>query len=194
MRRYRHLLSRLLLESILIVVSVLVALMVNDWKIKRDNEARALEARHAFSSEVAANEAMLNSDLVLPYHQQLQKIYAQAMASSAPDPKALFETGLHPPTFTDAAWRAFSASTIFSDFQLNEVLLLADIYRRQAEIEQRINSFITVLTSPRSDRDSAAYQRDSAVAIGLFLNDLVPAERRLLKEYDDVLQKLRSRQ
>lgn len=193
MRRYRHLFSRLLVESILIVVSVLVALLVNDWKIRCDNEARALEARNAFITEVTANQAMLNSDMILRYHLSLQKIYLRAMAASAPDPKTLFESGLHPPTFSDAAWRAFSTSTIFSDFQLNEVLLLADIYRQQMEIERRVDSFIAVLTSPRSDRDTAAYQRDATLSIALFLNDLVPAEQRLLKQYGTVLQELRSR-
>jgi hypothetical protein len=194
MKHYRHLLSRLLIESILIVVSVLVALMVNDWKIGRENEARAVEARNAFISEIATNRALLDSDTALRYHEHLQKVYAQAIASSAPDPKTLFETGLHPVNFTDAAWRAFSGTTIFADFPVNHVLILSDIYHQQTEIERRTDSLLVALTSPRADRDTPAYQRDSALSIALFLNDLVPAEQRLLKQYDQVLQQLRSRQ
>lgn|ERR1700726_2307987 len=194
MKHYRRLLSRLLVESILIVVSVLVALAVNDWKIGRDNAARAVEARHAFISEIAVNRAMLDSDAILRYHQQLQAVYAKAVASAASDPKTLFETGLHPPRFADAAWRSFSTTTIFADFRVNDVLMLSDMYHAQIDIERRTESFLLALTSPRSDRETPAYQRDAALSIALFLNDLVPAEQRLLKQYDRALEQLTRRQ
>jgi hypothetical protein len=191
MKRYRRLVSRLFIESVLIVVSVLVALGVNDWKTGRDAAAHAAEARQAFISDLMANRAMLQSDLILPYHKKLQAIYAQAAAASAPDPKDLFETGLHPATFADAAWRSFSTPTIFADFRVNDVLILSEIYHAQSKIEGRTESFLVALTSPRSDRETPVYQRDSALSISLFLNDLVPAEERLLKQYDNALEQLR---
>jgi hypothetical protein len=192
MKRYRRFLSRLFIESILIVVSVLVALGVNDWKTRRDAAAHAAEARQAFISDLAATRAMLQSDAILPYHQKLQAIYARAAAASAPDPQDLFQSGLHPATFNDAAWRSFSTPTIFADFRVNDVLILSKIYHAQTEIERRTESFLLALTSPRSDRETPAYQRDSALSIWLFLNDLVPAEQRLIKQYDDALEQLRS--
>ena len=193
MKRFRRLLSRLLVEALLIAVSVLLALAVNNWKARRDNSARAVEARDAFLTALQANRAMLASEAVLPHHQKLQAIYAKAMAARAPDPKALFETGLHPATFGDAAWRSFSTSTIFSDFTVKEVLMLSDLYHTQLNIERRAESLVLALTSPRSDRETAEYQRDSTISITLFLNDLIPAEQNLLRQYDQAIRELQIR-
>jgi hypothetical protein len=187
---FRHLLPRLLIECILIVLSVVLALAVNNWNVQRQNHVRAREARDAFISEITTNRKMLASDLMLGHHRRLQKVYAQAMTSHSADPQALFETGLHVPTFGDAAWRSFSSSTIFADFTVTEVILLSDIYHAQENIERRAESFLIVLTSPRADRETAEYERDSAVSIALFLNDLVPAEERLVARYEEGLQRL----
>jgi hypothetical protein len=184
---------RLLIECILIVLSVVLALAVNNWNVQRQNYARATEARAAFTSEIATNQKMLASDGMLGHHRRLQKTYAQAMGAHSADPQALFETGLHVPTFGDAAWRSFSTSTIFADFSVSEAILLSDIYHAQENIERRAESFLIVLTGPRADRETAEYQRDSAVSIALFLNDLVPAEERLVARYEEGLRRLQYR-
>jgi hypothetical protein len=191
MRRLGRWLPRLLVESLLIVVSVLVALAVNNWRDGRERATRAAEARTAFTREIAANRELLASDLILGHHRQLQKIYGPAMAAGGADPGTLFETGLHPAALRDPAWRSFSTGTIFADFAADDVLLLSDIYHEQAELDRRNGDFLTALTVPRADRDTPAYQRDSARAIAMFLNDLVPAEERLLKSYDQALKQLR---
>ena len=193
MRRFRRLLSHLLVEFLLIVASVLAALAVNNWRTRHDNATRAGEARAAFVSEISANRALLASEEILHHHQRLQTVYAQAAATGAPDPMTLFQSGLHPATFSDAAWHSFSASTIFADFRVNDVLMLSNLYHAQSDIERHTESFLLTLTSPRSDRDTPTYQRDSALSITLFLNDLVPAEQRLLLQYDQALRQLQSR-
>jgi hypothetical protein len=187
-------LPRLAIESFLIVLSVLVALAVNDWREGRSRIARAAEARAAFANEIEANRQMLASDFTLGHHRRLQTVYAKAMAEGAPDPGTLFESGLHPSALRDAAWRSFSTGTIFADFPADHVLLLSDIYHAQADLERRNADFLNVLGMPRADRETPSYQRDSARAIGMFLNDLVPAEERLIKNYDRALARLRESQ
>lgn len=192
MKRFGLWLPRLLAESILIAVSVLVALAVNDWKEGHERAARAAEARAAFTSEMAANRKFLASDSILGHHRRLQAIYG-ALVAGATDPGALFESGLHPAALQDAAWRGFSTGTIFADFAADNVLLLSDIYHTQAHLDRREADFLAAIMSPRSDRETPAYQRDSARAIAMFLNDLVPAEEDLLKSYDHALEQLRQK-
>jgi hypothetical protein len=67
------------------------------------------------------------------------------------------------------------------------LLLLSDIYHAQADLERRDGDFLAALLMPRADRDTPEYQRDSARSITMFLNDLVPAEERLLKSDDRAL-------
>ena len=191
MTKLRRLLPRILLESFFIILSVLVALAVNDWMSGRERATRASEARAAFVREIASNRELVASSIYLEHHRQLQAVYQKLMVANAVDSGALYATGLHPPPFRDAAWRSFSTSPVFADFAAEDVLLLSDVYRMQADIDRRNAAFIDMMTAPRSDRESAEYQRDSARAISMFLNDLVPAEERLLKAYDQALEQLR---
>lgn len=183
-------LPRLLVESVLIVISVLVALGVNDWREGRERQTRASEARNAFIREITANREQIASDQILPHHRRLQAVYRKAVDENAVDPGALFDTGLHPPALRDAAWRAFSGGTIFADFPAERVLLLSDIYHAQSDLERKNAEFLSLLSVPRADRETSSYQRDVARAIWMFLNDLVPAEERLIKNYDEVLAKM----
>jgi hypothetical protein len=190
MTRFGRWLPRLIVESILIVVSVLAALAVNDWKAGRERSARAEEERAAFAKEIASNRALLTSDTILSHHRRLQAEYSKVTAAGGTDPGTLFETGVHPAALGDAAWRSFSGGSIFADFAADDVLLLSNIYHAQADLERRDEAFLAALLMPRADRDTPEYQRDSARSITLFLNDLVPAEERLLKSYDSALEQL----
>lgn len=191
--KLRRLLPRILLESSFIVLSVLLALAVNDWQQNRERRTRAREARSAFAAEMRANREMLASDPIIGHHRRLQDIYVKAVAANAVDPGTLYDSGFHPPPSRDAAWRSFSSGTIFADFTAEDVLLLSDIYRAQSDLDRRNADFLNVLTQPRADRETPEYQRDSARAISMFLNDLVPAEERLIRHYDRALQQLEAR-
>src|SRR3982751_809828 len=164
MMNLRRLLPRIVLESSFIVLSVLVALAVNDWREGRQRVARVDEARNAFANEIAANRDLLVSDDFLPHHRRLQATYAKAAADGAADPGALFERGLQPPGLRDAAWRSFSTSGIVADFPARDVLMLSDIYRGQADIDRRSADLLSGLSAPRADRDTPAYQHDAARA------------------------------
>jgi len=188
--KLRRMLPRLFLESLLIILSVLVALAVNDWRAGRERRTRTAEARQAFAREISANREQLASDQILPHHRRLQAIYRKAVDENAADPGALFDTGLHPPALRDAAWRAFSGGTIFADFPAERVLLLSDTYHAQSDLERKNAEFLTLLSVPRADRETPSYQRDVARAIWMFLNDLVPAEERLTRNYEQVLAKM----
>jgi hypothetical protein len=191
MTNLRRLLPRLVLESFFIVLSVLIALAVNNWREARERVVRAEEARSVFLNEIAANRDLLVSDEYLGHHRRLRETYTKAAAAGAADPGALFESGLHPPALRDAAWRSLSTSGILADFPARDVLMLSDIYRTQADIDRRSGDLISGLSAPRADRDTPAYQHDAARAFSMFLNDLVPAEERLVKGYERALQEFR---
>ncbi|MGZ5019004.1 MAG: hypothetical protein ACXWAV_01100 [Chthoniobacterales bacterium] len=45
--------------------------------------------------------------------------------------------------------------------------------------------------TPRSDRETPAYIRDANRSISMYLNDVVPAEEGLVREYDRALEQLK---
>jgi hypothetical protein len=175
---------------LLIVVSILAALAVNEWREAHARAARAEEARAAFVHEIRANSDLLLSNDYLPHHKRLQTEYSKAANEGSSEPGSFFETGVHPAPLRDAAWRSFSGSTVLIDFPPEAVLLLSDIYRAQDSIEKRNDGFLNAIGTPRSDRETPAYAKDMTRSIFMYLNDLVPAEERLLKSYQHALEKL----
>jgi len=177
----------------MIILSVLAALAVNKWQEARDRARHAGEARVAFGNEIKANHDLLLSEAHLPLHRVLQTEYAKAAKGESFDTTISFETSVHPPLFRDAAWRSFSTASVMADLPPQLVLAFADIYHSQDSLDKRIEGFLNAQAAPRSDRETPAYQKDVTRAISLFLNDLVPAEERLVKTYTHALERLASR-
>ena len=135
---------------------------------------------------------MLRADQYLPHHKRLQSEYQRLAAESSLEPGPLFESGVHPVPLRDAAWRSFSAGATLVDFAPAEVVLLSDIYRAQDDLSRLNANFIAQVTAPRSDRETPEYKRDQTRTISMYLNDVIPAEERLLDVYDEALARLNS--
>ena len=185
-------LSQLIIQPIMIVVSILAALAVNNWQESRALTKRVAEARSAFASEITANKQMLLSAEYLPHHQRLQREYAKAINGNSSDPGSFFETGMHPAPLRDSTWRMLSGSNTLMQLPAEFVRTLTDIYQLQDSIQKRNDGFLNAVGTPRSDRDTPAYAKDLTRSIHMFLNDLVPAEERLLRGYDHALERLSS--
>ena len=188
----RSWLSDLIIQPVMIVLSILAALAVNNWQESRALAKRVADARAAFINEISANRDLLVSDDYLPHHRRLQQQYKHAADAGAPDPGAFFDTGVHPAPLRDSAWRMLSSSTILTELPSDLVLTLSEIYRAQDSLEKGTNGFLTALVAPRSDRETPAYAKDVTGSISMYLNDLVAAEQRLVQNYDKALEKLKS--
>jgi hypothetical protein len=182
-------LTQLIIQPIMIVVSILAALAVNNWQESRAKIKRGAEARSAFVNEITANKQLLLSADYLPHHRRLRSEYAAASKNDAPDPGTFFETGVHPAPLRDSAWRMLSGSGALMELPSGFVLALTDIYRLQDSIEKRNEGFLNSVGSPRSDRETPAYTKDLTRSINMFLSDLLPAEELLIRSYDHALER-----
>jgi type II secretory pathway pseudopilin PulG len=183
-------LSELIIQPIMIVLSILAALAVNNWQESHAAAKRVAEARAAFANEIASNRQLLLSETYLPHHRRLQAEYRKALTENLTDPGTFFESGVHPAPLRDSAWRMLSGTATLMQLPPEFVLALTDIYQLQDATQKRSEGFLTGLGAPRSDRDSPAYAKDLTRSISFFLNDLVPAEEKLLKLYDHALERL----
>ena len=184
--------SQLIIQPIMIVLSILAALAVNNWQESRAKDRRVAETRAAFVNEMTANKQLLLSDNYLPHHRRLQAEYTKIATEGAPDSHAFFETGLHPTPLRDSAWRMLSGSATLMELPSGFVLALTDIYRLQNSIEKSNEGFLNSLVAPRADRENPAYQKDVANSIRMFLNDLVPAEETLIRSYEHALTRFKA--
>jgi hypothetical protein len=185
-------LTQLIIQPIMIVLSILAALAVNNWQESHAKARRVADTRAAFVNEITANKQLLLSDNFLPHHRRLRAEYSKIATEGAPDSHAFFETGLHPTPLRDSAWRMLSGSATLMELPSGFVLSLTDIYRLQDSIQKSSEGFLNSLVAPRSDRESPAYQKDIANSIRMFLNDLVPAEESLLRSYDHALDRFKA--
>jgi hypothetical protein len=190
MKPDRSWLSQLIIQPVMIVLSILAALAVNNWQESRARTQRVADARAAFVNEIRSNQELLSSEKYLPHHQRLRQEYGQIMKGELADKNSFFETGVHPTPLRDSAWRVLSGTATLMDLPPEIVLALSDIYRAQDSLEKRNDGFLNFISAPRSDRETPAYQKDSANSIGMYLNDLVPAEEGLLTSYKHALEKL----
>jgi hypothetical protein len=190
MKSDRSWLSQLIIQPVMIVLSILAALAVNQWQESRARVHRVAEARRAFTNEIQRNHDLLLSEFYLPHHRRLKAEYAKAAKGEAADTGSFFETGVHPTPWSDSAWRTLSGSAILMDLPSEIVLIVSDVYGAQYSIDKRNDGFLNAIGAPRSDRDTPAYAKDVTRSIHMFLNDLVPAEERLLLNYEHALKRL----
>ncbi|HVF72259.1 MAG TPA: hypothetical protein VM940_11690 [Chthoniobacterales bacterium] len=190
MSRTARWLPRALFESLFIVLSILLALAVNEWRDKQARITRVAEARASFANEIRANRDLLLSDPILAHHRKLQAEYRKLNEDGSIEPGSVFDTGIHPAALRDAAWRSFSASGTLVDFAPADVILLSDIYRAQEDLEKLNSSYIAVMREPRADHQTPEYKRDLNRSLSMYFNDVVPMEEKLARQYESALEKL----
>src|SRR5215212_3946826 len=80
-RGWRRWLVRALFESALIMVSIVVALAVTEWRDQRQLHAEARGARIAFAREIEANaKALVAENGGLPQHRKIWQRYREVGA------------------------------------------------------------------------------------------------------------------
>jgi len=188
---WRHLIAKGAFESALIVFSVLLALTVDNWRDARARTRSLNEARTALVQELRFNRELLASDPYLPHHIRLHGIYDSMESSGKTDQLgALFQNGVHMAPLRDAAWRSFSATDVANDLPFAQRALLAGLYAVQTNLEYTHRALVTTASQPTALRDNPVFLRDFVRCIDLFLTDIVYAETRMLKGYDEALAEL----
>ena len=194
--RWRRWLPRAAFESVLIVFSVVLALMLADWADRRRTAAEVAEVRAFFIEEIRANRAILLSDPILPHHRRLRTAFGTANEGEATQAKAMqaygqvFRSGIHVPPLRDAVWRSAETGDLLGEMPIEDLFLLADIYKAQTTLAELSNGFIAGTPAVLSALESGQGVRAAIVTGQLHLGDVVTSEEGLVMMYDRALAKL----
>ena len=71
-----------------------------------------------------------------------------------------------------------------------EVFTLVDIYREQEAIDRMHNRMFEAWLQPTAAGNDPEFRRSKIQSTRMYLADVVAAEQRLLKRYDEILAKL----
>jgi hypothetical protein len=178
-------------ESVMILVSILAAFAIDNWREDKERARRLAEARVSLTQELRFNLDLLAHDDYLPHHLRLQGIYRKMMEAGTTDrADAMFERGIHPAPLRDAAWRSFLVSGVASDLQFALHARLAGIYGAQERLNFMHQAFVGSLLAPRADRETPAFTRDMIRSVSMYMTDVVASEKGLQKEYQAAVKEL----
>jgi hypothetical protein len=169
-------LLRVSIESLLIIVSIVLALAVDEWREGRSYQNLARQSLQIFAREIEQNLAMMND--MVPYHLGLREV----VADMAAEPERVVEVhsiveGLQPTPLQNSAWETALATGAFRHIDVNAVSTLSRMYSLQQRFRDvtttgRPELFVTAATTPEQKLE----QMQHAL---LYLNDMVRAELEL---------------
>lgn len=127
-------LAEVIVQSIAVTVSILLALWVDQWKQRRAARDLATESMTNFVTEIRQNEARV--DDILPYHEGLrsmlkQEEYTHSIHTQSEFQSAIGIDGLRPPSLLQTAWQTAIATGALTHLDYETVAALSLTYTLQ---------------------------------------------------------------
>ncbi len=187
---------KVFLEALMIVLSVLLALYINEWK-RNSNELKNTNIMlENINVEIENNKNFLEQ--LLPYHASvLQKMQAAALKDSLSitflangyfDFSSVAPNGIKQGEFQNIAWSIAKEERISNRISFDDSQLLFAAYEQQARVLKTIDRIINILGSREIHRDELL--EESVIILALEWNEMIAQEQELLSRYEKALQKL----
>lgn len=186
--------SRLILESVLIVLSVLLGFALSEWRTRQADRERAAVALENFRREISENLAEL--ERLYPMHVRFVERLAGAMESGADEWETSFDAfaalmpegamGSHP--LRQAAWETAVSTGALRLLDYEAATLLSDAYLVQASVA-RTRQLMADRFSDESNFDPQ--RRNTMIRVHhRLMSDLAGQEEYLIDAYRSTLQGL----
>lgn len=182
-------LPRVLVESALIVFSVLFALVLNEWRQSRAEQAGLEQAAAAIRAELQENRELVQE--ALQYHTRLADSFTASVQSgaAAPDLTVIDRGLLHPGRVLRTAWGSAQSTGATSRMDYATILKLSTAYALQEEYEELSRAMQQTaydqLLQEGFDSMMEKYPR-----FIMLQRDFAGRERDLLHHYDQALAAL----
>jgi hypothetical protein len=184
--------TKLVFESIFIVLSIVGALAVDSWREGIRDRELALRAVSSFERELKANEASIKR--LLPYHDRLQGDFRKLAAAGTVKTVADLDRipdfrGFNPPFLLDTAWQTAVATGALTKMDYALVEAMSKVYTLQRVVAVRSEPSFMLTSGAFSE----ANLQSTVLASSFYLADMTSGERELLNAYRDILPLLEQR-
>jgi hypothetical protein len=182
-----------IVQSIAVTLSILLALWVDQWKQRRAARDLATESMSNFVTEIRQNEARL--DDILPYHEGIRSMLAQVDSAHSIHTQAEFQStigvdGLRPPSLLQTAWQTAVATGALTHLDYETVAALSLTYTLQDRFREDSRAGFQRILQTSDFRPGGA---DVAVhSADTYLREVVNSENDLRATYaqaEEVLRK-----
>jgi len=183
--------ARMVFEAGLIVLSILLALAVNQWQDARRERRLAGQAIASFRREITLNRNRLRE--LAPYHEHIRDEMQQLDAAHAVNRFSDLEKiqgfrGFRPAFLLETAWRTAIATGALTHIDYPTATALSTTYTLQERIDEMNRATLPTMMSggALSDAQAAGTLRQGA----FYLQDIAGLEREVLRTYDEMLTEL----
>jgi hypothetical protein len=181
--RLRDKLPEILIEAASVVLALLLALAVNEWHDRRQENERAYDARRAILAELRANSGEIKSSRAAL--KGIVQTLRDALDDSKPEAGKL-QINLGISLLSAAAWRAALATQASQRIDFDWITRVAKVYELQDNFQRVQNAAIDQLATLPPDGGSGAHQI-AAMLVPRF-SALEQLADGLANSYDDVLR------
>jgi len=175
----REWLARAAFEGLLIAVSLVAALALNEWKETRDRQARAHDAMAAMRLELQANSSEIQK-AIAGTDDVIAKIKQATKEDRRYGGRLVF-----PAQLVSAAWDSSRAAAITNDLPFPLLMALGRAYTLQTDYKNQMGSFYNSLLS-----GAFGDVRANPELMAALLNEMQGNAGRLAREYQAALKAL----
>jgi hypothetical protein len=178
--RSRQWIGRAIFEASLIVLGLVGALLIDEWRDTRERNQRVRSALESISAELRGNREAL--DTVIASNEQLMATLRESAKSGTTyQGRILYRAGL-----TSIAWEAARDAGATSDVPFALLMALGGAYSAQAGYVAEVGVLSTYLYT----YDGPQSLRDNPARLAGWLNDLTGRARRVRDRIDESLKVL----
>ncbi|HEX6693168.1 MAG TPA: hypothetical protein VF035_00555 [Longimicrobiales bacterium] len=177
-------LLRVTIESVLIVISILLALAVDGMRDSRHNKNVARQSLEIFQKELCTNREHIEAEL--PFHIGLRDVVTEMAGDPerASEVRSLVE-GLEPVLLLNTAWEAALATGALTHMAMTTVSGLSLTYSMQAHyMTSTAEGLPRLLLLPGTTPRERTLQAQQVQA---YLTELVRSEQRLEAVYNEAI-------
>lgn len=189
-REHTRKLPGVLLDSALIVASILLAFALNGWWEARQERQLAEKALNSIEIEIAQNRR--NVLAAMPYHQRLQALFTELSAAGSirtfEDVRGLegFD-GFQPAVVTTTAWSTAINTGALNHMNYELVNELSAVYALQERFAEYSDFRHLLAPEAMADANIAA----TMFSAEIYLIDVLTGAQELVATYDAILSRLR---
>jgi hypothetical protein len=182
-------LSRTLFESLLIVVSIMFALALDEWREDREIEELVNRSVASFAHELEQNYSRVEA--VRPYHEGLHQILERRVddevVSSINEFRNLVDA-LQPAVLLASAWQTAVATGVLSRMDYELVSALSLTYSTQFRFDDVSRNGTNALLAPANLSEDRL--EDTMSNASRFVGDIIRSESELIAYYQQTLELL----
>ena len=181
MQANREWMLRALAESTIIVVSIILALAVDEWRDDRQNQELAAQSLMIFEQEIRQNLGRV--DDAAPYHAGLRDVVAAMTERDGAEAELRSATeGLEPVVLLNTAWETALATGVLTHMEFTIVSALSLTYSRQQRFTDASQWSLPQFSSSTSA--SPRVLREQIDVARSYLTSLTTILHRLEKEVE----------